>query len=105
MCGASTAIPSPILPSRRLTRTTPAHFPQAICCNTTINTKYRPPMSQNNEPPVPPEDGKPEIPDTPTPEQNSGNNVRASWNFSLADVRANLAHCNAEAKEAVISAF
>jgi DNA transposition AAA+ family ATPase len=39
------------------------------------------------------------------PEQNTGNNVRASWNFSLHDVRVNLAHCNHEAKETLVSCF
>lgn len=39
------------------------------------------------------------------PESNNGNNVRASWNFSLHDVRVNLAHCNHEAKDVLVSCF
>ncbi|HMJ92320.1 MAG TPA: hypothetical protein VK530_21035 [Candidatus Acidoferrum sp.] len=34
-----------------------------------------------------------------------GNAVRQSWPFSLHDVRANMAHCSAEAKEVMIAAF
>jgi DNA transposition AAA+ family ATPase len=41
----------------------------------------------------------------PLVQQNNGNTARASWNFSLDAVRANLAHCMAERKEAMISAF
>jgi DNA transposition AAA+ family ATPase len=44
-------------------------------------------------------------PDTDTTLVNTGDNVRASWNFSLHDVRVNMAHCKPEAKEALISAF
>ena len=36
---------------------------------------------------------------------HSGNNVRASWPFSLHNIRANLAHCTADRREAMISAF
>lgn len=39
------------------------------------------------------------------PLQNSGNNVRASWNFSLDDVRRALSHCGHEAKEVMVSCF
>lgn len=37
--------------------------------------------------------------------QNSGNNVRASWNFSLHDVRVNMAHVDHEAKDILIQCF
>ncbi len=36
---------------------------------------------------------------------NSGNNVRASWNFSLHDVRANMGHCSVEKKKVMIDCF
>jgi hypothetical protein len=36
---------------------------------------------------------------------NLGNTVRASWNFSMDDVRANIARYDSEAKEVLISAF
>lgn len=39
------------------------------------------------------------------PQPNTGNTVRASWPVSLDAVRANLAHCSAEGREAVIKAF
>jgi DNA transposition AAA+ family ATPase len=35
----------------------------------------------------------------------NGDSVRASWPFSLHDVRTNMAHCAPEAREIVISAF
>jgi DNA transposition AAA+ family ATPase len=42
----------------------------------------------------------------PEPQANSGgNHVRASWNFSLHDIRMNLAHCSHEAKEILIACF
>ena len=44
-------------------------------------------------------------PEDNQPETNSGNNVRASWNFSLHDIRVNLAHCSHEAKEALVACF
>lgn len=37
--------------------------------------------------------------------QNSGNTVRASWNFSLHDVRINMAACDHEAKDILIQCF
>lgn len=36
---------------------------------------------------------------------HTGNNVRATWQFSLHDIRANMSHCSAEAKAAMIEAF
>jgi DNA transposition AAA+ family ATPase len=39
------------------------------------------------------------------PEANTGDNVRASWNFSLHQLRANIAHCSPEGKEALVAAF
>jgi DNA transposition AAA+ family ATPase len=36
---------------------------------------------------------------------HAGNNVRASWPFSLHNIRANLSHCSADRREAMISAF
>lgn len=39
------------------------------------------------------------------PQKNSGNNNRASWPFSLDDIRANIATYNADAKAALISGF
>lgn len=47
----------------------------------------------------------PEPEDNNQPERNDGNNVRASWNFSLHDIRMNLAHCNHEAKEILVSCY
>jgi DNA transposition AAA+ family ATPase len=41
----------------------------------------------------------------PVPSQHAGNNVRASWPFSLHNVRANLSHCTPDRREAMISAF
>jgi DNA transposition AAA+ family ATPase len=38
-------------------------------------------------------------------ETNTGNNARASWQFSLSDVRANMAHCDPESKAVMIEAF
>ena len=35
----------------------------------------------------------------------TGDNVRASWPFSQDSIRANIAHCSPEGKEALISAF
>ncbi len=44
--------------------------------------------------------------ETPTQEQrNLGNTVRASWNFSLDDIRVNTAQYPEEAKDALVSAF
>jgi DNA transposition AAA+ family ATPase len=37
--------------------------------------------------------------------ETSGDNVRASWPFSLHTLRSNLSHCAAEGREAVIGAF
>lgn len=37
--------------------------------------------------------------------QFAGNNVRASWPFSLHNVRANMGHCAPDRREAMISAF
>lgn len=54
------------------------------------------------------QDTPPENPESNSedrPLQNNGNNVRASWNFSLDDVRRSLAHCDPEAKEVMIAAF
>ncbi len=39
------------------------------------------------------------------PQTNLGNTVRASWNFSMDDVNANIARYDAEAKEALRAAF
>lgn len=39
------------------------------------------------------------------PQKNVGNNNRASWQFSLDDIRANIAPYNPDAKSALISAF
>ena len=36
---------------------------------------------------------------------NTGNNVRASWNFSLHDVRVNMAHCSPERRKLLIDSF
>src|ERR1700731_282529 len=36
---------------------------------------------------------------------HTGNNVRATWQFSLHDIRANMSHCSAEAKAVMIEAF
>ncbi len=48
-------------------------------------------------------------PDTPEPEveiqPNLGNTVRASWNFSLDDVRSNIARYPEPSQEAMIAAF
>jgi DNA transposition AAA+ family ATPase len=38
-------------------------------------------------------------------EVRSGDNVRASWPFSLHTIRVNMSHCSPEGKEALISAF
>jgi DNA transposition AAA+ family ATPase len=46
-----------------------------------------------------------EAAETSVPENHSGDNVRASWPFSLHHIRSNIAHCNPEAKEALVSAF
>ena len=48
---------------------------------------------------------EPEDNNQPEPQANSGNNVRASWNFSLHDIRMNLAHCSHDAKEILIACF
>jgi hypothetical protein len=37
--------------------------------------------------------------------ENSGDNVRASWPFSLHTLRSNLSHCSAEGREAVVGAY
>lgn len=42
---------------------------------------------------------------TNLPEQYSGDNVRASWPFSLDAIRSHLAHCTPDRKEAMISVF
>jgi DNA transposition AAA+ family ATPase len=39
------------------------------------------------------------------PQANLGNTVRASWNMSADDIRANIANYNADAKEALMKAF
>lgn len=52
-----------------------------------------------NARPDDPEGGK------PIPENFTGNTPRASWQFSLPDIRANIAHCTHEGKEALVSAF
>jgi len=39
------------------------------------------------------------------PQANAGNNVRASWNMSADDIRANTYRYDTEAKEALIAAF
>jgi DNA transposition AAA+ family ATPase len=39
------------------------------------------------------------------PAQYAGNNVRASWPFSLHNIRANMTHCSPDRREAMISAF
>ena len=39
------------------------------------------------------------------PQANTGNTVRASWNMSADDIRANIANYNPEAKEALFKAF
>ena len=36
---------------------------------------------------------------------NTGNNVRASWNFSLHDVRVNMAHCSPDRRKLLIDSF
>ncbi|NOS70087.1 MAG: AAA family ATPase [Verrucomicrobia bacterium] len=41
----------------------------------------------------------------PLPQSNLGNTVRASWNFSLDDVRANIARYDPHAKEVLVRAF
>jgi DNA transposition AAA+ family ATPase len=41
----------------------------------------------------------------PVSQANAGNTVRASWNFSLDDIRANTARYDSEAKELLIAAF
>lgn len=41
----------------------------------------------------------------PIDQRNQGNTVRASWNFSIDDVRTNIARYRPEAKEALIKAF
>jgi DNA transposition AAA+ family ATPase len=43
--------------------------------------------------------------DPEVPEVYSGDNVRASWPFSLHTIRSNIAHCSPEGKEALVSAF
>lgn len=39
------------------------------------------------------------------PETYAGDNTRASWPFSLHQIRANITHCSPEGKEALVSAF
>ena len=48
--------------------------------------------------------GEPED-DNHQPLPNSGNNVRASWNFSLDSVRAALSKCSSEAREVLVACF
>ena len=43
--------------------------------------------------------------ESPIPSSNLGDTVRASWNFSKHQLLANIAHCSAEGKEALVSAF
>lgn len=43
--------------------------------------------------------------DETIPAGNTGDNNRASWNFSLHQLRANIAHCSPEGKDALVSAF
>jgi len=40
-----------------------------------------------------------------TPEKYTGDNIRASWPFSLDTLRSNLTHCTPDRKESVIGAF
>lgn len=54
-------------------------------------------MSHESKPS--PEDGK-EI-----PPQNVGNTVRASWPFSLHDIRDHIAHCSPEGRQALVDLF
>jgi DNA transposition AAA+ family ATPase len=42
---------------------------------------------------------------TPVLERHSGDNVRASWPFSLHQIRSNIAHCSPDGKEALVAAF
>jgi DNA transposition AAA+ family ATPase len=42
---------------------------------------------------------------TPVSERFAGNNVRASWPFSLHTIRANMMHCSPDRREAMIAAF
>jgi DNA transposition AAA+ family ATPase len=42
---------------------------------------------------------------TPVSEQHAGDSIRASWPFSLHQIRINIAHCEAEGREALVSAF
>lgn len=41
----------------------------------------------------------------PVLEKNAGDTVRASWPFSLHQIRSNISHCSPEGKEALVSAF
>lgn len=65
----------------------------------------KPPQSwlDNSQPPEP-DDNTP-VEGAPLPEANVGDTVRASWPFSLHDIRSNIAHCSNEGKEALIAAF
>lgn len=45
------------------------------------------------------------VPPLPEETQRMGNNVRASWNFSADDIRANIASYEPEAQEALMNAF
>lgn len=59
-------------------------------------------------PPTPPPDdeNEPEIlPEGDLPIQNTGDAIRASWNWSLHDVRAHLKHCTREYAEVLVSCF
>jgi len=49
--------------------------------------------------------GKKTAADKPISEKYSGDNVRASWPFSLHNIRTNISHCSPEGKEALVSAF
>lgn len=40
-----------------------------------------------------------------TPEQYTGDTVRASWPFSLHTIRSNMGHCSPDGREVLISAF
>lgn len=55
-------------------------------------------MTQQKQPDQTPDE-------TPVPENHSGDNVRASWPFSLHQIRSNIAHCSPQAKEVMVSAF
>lgn len=48
---------------------------------------------------------QPQAHDAEVPEVYSGDNVRASWPFSMHTLRSNIAHCSPDGKEAIIAAF